>query len=151
MSFPLQTELLPSILRRVPRQPGVSWYIPWVCGRGWQGGRGDDPCSSSVQPGQLGGSGLHVELGATSSIQSGWAYSAGEGGGCRLVEGGLVQKLKDGTFFSTERKGMNGGHWEGKLLWDASKCGWIAQLPNYVRHADITLCVINVHTRPLNS
>lgn len=115
MSVPLQTELLPSILRRVPRQPGVSWYSPWVCGRGWRGGRGHDPSSSPVQPGQLGGSGLHVELGATSSIQSGRAYSAGEGGGCRLVEGGLLQKLKHTNFFfSTERKGMNGGHWEGK-------------------------------------
>lgn len=152
MSFPLQTELLPSILRRVPRQPGVSWYSPWVCGRGWRGGRGHDPSSSPVQPGQLGGSGLHVELGATSSIQSGRAYSAGEGGGCRLVEGGLVQKLKHTNFFFF--------HWEKRderrSLRGESSCEMppnVAGLLSYqiMRHRGMLTspCVLSMYTLDL--
>lgn len=77
LSSPLQTELLPPIVRGVPRRSDVSWFGPWVCGRGWRGGRGDEPRSSSVQPGQLGGSRLHVELGAASSVQSGGAPGVG--------------------------------------------------------------------------
>lgn len=43
--------------------------------RGQRGCAGE-PSASSVQPGQLGSSGLHVELGAASSIQSDGVYSA---------------------------------------------------------------------------
>lgn len=115
MSFPLQTELVPSIVRGVPRQP-AAWYTPWLCGRGRLCGYNDDPGSSSVQPGQLGGSRLHTELGAASSLQSGRAYSAG-GGGCRLVEEGQVWTQKGlNHFCPTGWEKRTGGHWDRKLL-----------------------------------
>lgn len=56
----LQAGLFPSILR----------------GHGGQRGCAGEPSASSVQPGQPGSSGLHVQLGAASSIQSDRVYSA---------------------------------------------------------------------------
>lgn len=61
----LQAGVFPSVLRGVPGPQG-------------HGGQpASEPGASSVQPGQLRGSGLHVELGAASSVQSGGVYSAG--------------------------------------------------------------------------
>lgn len=62
----LQAGRFPSILRGVPMPQG----------HGWQRGCAGEPGASSLQPGQLGSSGLHVELGAASSIQSDGVYSA---------------------------------------------------------------------------
>lgn len=68
-----QAGLFPSILRAVPTWQAAS------CTRIVHGrlcGCGGEPGASSVQPGQLRGSGLHVELGAASSIQGDGVYPA---------------------------------------------------------------------------
>lgn len=116
MPSPLQAELLSSILWRVPGQPaGVCWCHRWVCGGGRWSWRSDDPGPPSVQPGQLTGAGLHMELGAPSSIQPGW-------GGCRLVEGCLAGWVRRDGHRLTELR-------HRKMWW---------KLPNVT--ADITLC-----------
>ena len=105
MSFPLQTKLLSSFIWRFPEKPSLHHYSPWDrdCGRG--GGCRDKSRPSAVQPGQHGGPGLHVELGAASSVQSGWGHSAGTGGG-RGPEGSLVRTMREKKYCFREKGGM---------------------------------------------